>query len=118
MHENSLNNLKPAQPGEIKNPKGKPKGTLSAKTIIKKWLKGKEEIINPITRKPEKMTQLDIMILKQVEKARKGDTGAFTALLDRMEGKPKQQVEAVDGDGNTVVPVRQVFRVGDKEIEF
>lgn len=118
MTQKQLDNLRPAQPGEIRNPKGKPKGTLSAKTIIKKWLKGKEDITNPITKQKVKLTQLDIMVLKQIEKARKGDTNAFNALLNRSEGMPKQQVENVDADGKTVVPVRQVIRIGDKEIEF
>lgn len=118
MNQNSLDNLKPAQPGEVRNPKGKPKGTLAAKTVIKKWMSGKEVIMNPITRKPVKMNQLDIMVLKQIEKARKGDTNAFNALMNRMEGMPKQQVENVDGEGNTLIPVRQVIKIGDKEIEF
>ena len=118
MNEKSLSNLKPAQPGEVRNPKGKPKGTLSAKTIIKKWLKGKEKIVNPITKKVVPMSQMDIMVLKQIEKARKGDTNAFNSLLDRMEGRPKQQIEQVDDQGNTVVPTRQVFVINGKEIEF
>lgn len=117
--EKQLANLKPAQPGEVRNPKGKPKGTLSAKTLIKKWLASKETIINPITKKPSKMSQLDIMVLKQIEKARKGDTNAFNALMNRAEGMPKQQVENVDGNGETIeLKPRQVIVIGGKEIEF
>lgn len=120
LHENSLKNLKPAQPGEVRNPKGKPKGTLTAKTIIKKWLAGKEAITNPITKKIVKMSQLDIMVLKQIEKARKGDTNAFNALLNRMEGMPKQMVEnqQLDQDGEPTAPPQQVFNIGGQEIKF
>jgi hypothetical protein len=72
---------------------GRPKGSLSAKTIIKKWLEAKEKAKNPISGKEQNLTQYDIIALAQIQKARKGDTAAFNALLDRTEGKPKQEIE-------------------------
>lgn len=86
-------NLIPPKLGEVRNPKGKPPGTLSAKTVISKWLSAKEKIKNPTTGKLEEMTQLDIIVLAQLQKARAKGTDAFNALLDRVEGKPKQQIE-------------------------
>lgn len=83
-------NLKPPVKGEIRNPKGKPKGTLSAKTIIRKWLESQEKIKNPITQETVTVTVLDSMTLALIAKARKGDVSAFNALLDRTEGKPTQ----------------------------
>lgn len=86
-------NLTPFQPGKSGNPAGKPKGTLDAKTVIRKWLEVKEKIKNPITGKMEIMTQYDAIVLAQLAKARAKGTDAFNALLDRTEGKPKQQIE-------------------------
>lgn len=77
--------------GKSGNPAGKPKGTLSAKTIIRKWLESQEKIIHPITKQEIKVTVLDSITLAQIAKARKGDVNAFNALLDRLEGKPKQE---------------------------
>lgn len=79
--------------GPSPNPKGKPKGTLSAKTIIRKWLESHEKIKNPLTNQDETVTILDSMTLALIAKARKGDVAAFNALLDRTEGKPIQGIE-------------------------
>jgi len=72
---------------------GRPKGSLSAKTIIKKWLETKDDWVHPVTKEKVKLTQYDIIALQQIAKARKGDTRAFDAVLDRVEGKPKQEID-------------------------
>lgn len=78
--------------GQSGNPAGKPKGTLSAKVIIRKWLESREKIKNPLNgNKEEMVTILDSMTLAIIAKARKGDVNAFNALLDRTEGKPIQE---------------------------
>ena len=88
-------NLKPFKKGkdERRNMNGKPKGTLSAKTIIKKWLEAKDKFKNPITGVEEYLSQYDIIAIQQIAKARKGDTKAFDSVLDRVEGKPKQEID-------------------------
>ena len=86
-------NLKPFKKGQTGNPNGRPKGSLNASTIIKKWLEASENIKNPATGKVENLTQMDIMTLSQIQKARKGDTSAFNSLLDRVYGKPKQTLD-------------------------
>lgn len=118
-------NLKPCQPGEVRNTKGRGKGTLNFATIIRKWLGAKEEIMNPLSGKVQKLTQLDIMTLQQIKAARNGDLQAFIALADRVDGKPVQkQLHAGDPDpdavpikGETTV-TKQVIIYGDREIEF
>lgn len=90
-----LANLRPIQKGEVRNPKGKPKGTKNFATIARKWLESPAETIHPITKKRAHLTQLDVIILEQIKKARRGDTRAFEALLDRMDGKPSSQKEIV-----------------------
>lgn len=71
---------------------GRPKGSLSAKTVIRRWLEAIDQVENPLTGAMESMSQLDIITLKQIEKARRGDTNAFRELLDRTEGKALQSV--------------------------
>lgn len=91
------------KPGQSGNPKGKPKGTISAKTIIRKWLESEDKMIDPITKKEQKVTVMDVITLALITKARKGDAIAFNALLDRMDGKPKQEVGFTDNQGNDVL---------------
>lgn len=56
---------------------------------------------NPLTQRFEQeldyegLTQAEVAILKQWEKASQGDTKAYEKLMDRMLGKPKQAVETV-----------------------
>lgn len=56
---------------------------------------------NPLTQRFEMevdyagLTQAEVAILKQWEKAASGDTKAYEKLMDRMLGKPKQAVETV-----------------------
>jgi hypothetical protein len=82
----------------------KAKGTLSAKTIIKRWLEAEAKEENPLTGGLEKLSQLDLITLAQVVKAKKGDTAAYNSLMDRLEGKPKQTVDNI-GDNKIIVRV-------------
>ena len=70
--------------------KGRPKGSLNTSTVVKLWLEAIEKTENPLTGKTEELTQLDLIVLEQIVKAKKGDTRAFNALMDRAEGKPTQ----------------------------
>lgn len=97
-------NLKSWKPGQSGNKKGKPKGALSAKTVINKWLSVEENIKNPITGKVERMNQYDAIVLAQLAKARSKDTPAFNALLDRIEGKAPQHI-----DLTTPEPIQLIF---------
>ena len=101
--EKQLSNLRPQEPGAPGKPgAGRKKGSVSAKTIIKKWLEAKEKIKHPITGKEVTLTQLDIISLAQLKKARAGDTQAFNALLDRTEGKPEQKVQNAFPEGTEI----------------
>jgi hypothetical protein len=92
--------LKPQRRGEPShNPNGRGKGTLNAKTVITKWLEASEDVKNPIGGAIEKLTQLDLITLAQIKKARSGDTFAFNALLDRFAGKPVQEIQNTGKDG-------------------
>jgi hypothetical protein len=67
---------------------GRPKGSLSLKTLIRKvW--GEE-----YTEENGNKTVRAIKTLKAlIEKAEKGDVSAFRALAERLEGQPKQEID-------------------------
>lgn len=85
--------LKPAQPGEVRNPNGKPKGTKNRSTIARKWLEVMQDAKNPITGELEKLSQEDLITLAMIHKARKGDVGAYKQLMDSGFGMPTQQID-------------------------
>jgi len=93
-------NLIPAKKGEVRNPKGKPKGTRNRSTIVKEWLKALEETKNPITGNKEDLSQEDIMTLALINKARKGDVSAYKALMDSCYGLAKQTLDNTSSDGS------------------
>ena len=109
-------NLKPFKKGEDeRRAKGKPKGTLHSKTIIRKWLEIHDTFRNPITEQFEKITILDSVILALIAKARKGDVAAFNALLDRSEGKPVQSITGADGD--PLIPKMNLDNLSTEELQ-
>lgn len=109
----AIDNLIPAKKGEVRNPKGYPKGLKHSKTRLKRLLELTENLTNPVTKEVEGFTIAEQMDLAQIMKARKGDTKAYNAILDRLEGKPTQEmnlnqqgdltikVEVIGGDKNT-----------------
>jgi hypothetical protein len=106
---NSLANLKPFQPGETSVKRGKKTGTQT-KTIIRELLDcdsyadlvQNKGLIQELEGKfdNEKLSGKQLIVVAQICKALKGDTGAFTALLDRLDGKPVQYNENVNTDMN------------------
>lgn len=90
---NAAKNLKPAKKGEIRNPKGKPKGTLNSKTILKRFMAIEEKVRNPMTGTDEKLTLAETLYLVQLAKARKGDLSSFKEVMDRWEGRAQQSID-------------------------
>lgn len=65
---------------------GRPKGSLSTKTILDRFLNSEMEQLNPFTKELEKMTVQELMSLVQIKKALEGDLQAFKEITDRYEG--------------------------------
>lgn len=85
---NSLKNLKPTKKGEIKNPEGKPAGTLDTQTIINDILSGVED-------HPEygRLPRKALMFISLAKKAiQEGNVQCANLLLDRSDGPVKQTV--------------------------
>jgi hypothetical protein len=101
------------KPGQSGNPEGKKPGTKNAATIISKWLEAKTKSLNPITQSEEELTQEDIIVLKQLAKARNGDTRAFDTLMDRVFGKAIQSIDHTTA-GDKIENKEIVFRRYDE----
>lgn len=107
MHENSLNNLRPFEEGHTRS-SGKRRKFVQTKTIIRELLECNSYhtlikntgLIDELEDRFEgkKLSGRELMVVAQICKALKGDTTAFNALLDRMEGKPKQVNENINTD--------------------
>ncbi len=82
------------QPGQTGNPKGRPKGAQSITTVLKKIIEKKMDTIDPVTKNKDRKKIKEIIALALVGKALKGDVKAIEEILDRLEGKVTQKVEA------------------------
>ena len=93
---------------------GRPKGSKNRSTIARKWLEVVSKVKNPISGEHEDLSQEDIITLSQIAKARKGDTQAYKELLNSGYGLPTQQTDITSGGEQ----IKQVFKIGDTEIEI
>lgn len=92
-------NLKPfTGADDPRRSNGRPKGVPNAKTRYQRILNLIERIKNPVTGETEEFTVAEVLDLKLIEKARKGDIRAYQEVMDRLEGKAQQSIDMnVDG---------------------
>ena len=96
--EKQLKNLIPPKKGEIRNPKGKRKGVLNTRTRLLKLLGLIQLKKNKFTGGFEEFSVAEQMDMAMVLKALKGDVTAYREILDRLEGKAKQDInQKLDG---------------------
>jgi len=75
--------------GQSGNPAGRPKGSISVVTELKKKL---EE--TPKEGNPEKKRYVDMLVIKVIEKAlADGDVSMIKDMIDRIDGKPRQSLD-------------------------
>ena len=87
-------------PGHTANPDGRPKGSVSVVSAIKRKLE--EEY--PEASNEEKRTYLDEIVAKYFEKAiQDGDKNILRDLIDRIDGKP-QQFTDITSKGDSLKP--------------
>lgn len=97
--------------GETRNPNGRPKGALGAKTILKRFLSLIEkDVKNPVTGEREDMSVAEVMTLSIIAKARKGDLRAYKEILDRLEGTPKQTVDNLNNGGSFDSKIEVIYK--------
>lgn len=99
VQPNSLKNLKPIKPGEVRNPNGYEKGRKQNRTLLKKFLKLKSKVRNPQTKKLEFFTKEEQIFIAWMEQATTGNMIAIKEYLDRTEGKVAGAMELTGKDG-------------------
>ena len=78
--------------------RGRKKGVQNSKTRLLRLLEIVKDERNPITGEFEEFSVMEIMDMKLVQKAMKGDIQAYREILDRLEGKSTQKNETtLDG---------------------
>lgn len=108
-------NLIPFVKGQSGNPAGYPKGVPNTKTRLARLLAMTSMVKNPTTGEMEQMTVAEQMDLAIISQARKGNTRAYSALIDRIEGKPVQNLavkEVTDFDELSDDELEQIANAG------
>ena len=95
-------NIIPPKKGEIRNPKGKPKGTKNRSTILKKWIEVTAKLKNPITGKEEIGTVEDKVNLALITRALAGDVSAIKEINDTLYGKIPNKDELTGANGEQI----------------
>lgn len=72
---------------------GRKKGVPNASTRLARFLNATMKGKNPFTGAEEEFSIAEMMDLKQIEKAMKGDTWAWEKVNDRVEGRTVQKTE-------------------------
>lgn len=86
-------NIRPPQKGEVRNPKGRGKGVLNRKTVLRRWTELYTKATNNITGKVEQLSVEDQIILAQIKKAIDGDTGAYKEIMDGLYDKIPNSID-------------------------
>lgn len=116
------------KPGEVRNPKGWPKGKRHTDTLLAAgWEVFANKILDQVNLKRKAKRQAPItlddsdidpeleMWLKQMEKARNGDTKAFELIVAYGHGKPTTKVE-VAGDPENPIKHEHDFAEAEAEV--
>lgn len=94
-----IENLKPLKPGQTENQNGRPKGSRNLSTILREMLEEEVEVTTENGREKKKLQE--VMIRKLIKAATKPgelkqtELRAIQEIFDRVEGKPKQEVDQV-----------------------
>jgi hypothetical protein len=109
------NDGKKFKPGESGNPDGRPKGVPNTKTRLQRLLKIVQDKKNPFTGEVEGFSVAEQMDMAMILNAVKGDSKSYQALIDRLEGKPKQQtsVEITKSPAREVLEAAGLIEVDD-----
>lgn len=72
------------KPGQSGNRRGRPPGRINIATALREAVQQRRSVM--IGGKSREMSTLDIVLRKQIEKAVAGDTKAFHAVIELLEG--------------------------------
>ena len=80
--------------GESGNIYGRTKGIPNSPKRLTRLLELVQRKKNPVTGEEEDFTTIELMDMAQIAKGLKGDTVAYREVLDRLEGRAKQVIDA------------------------
>lgn len=83
--------------------RGRPAGSRNTKTILAELLAITENVRNPLTGEDAEVSIHEQILAKLVVMAKNGDLQSVDRVLDRLEGKPKQETENTNKNVNTDV---------------
>ena len=106
-------NLKPMQPGETRNPNGRPKGSLNRATNLKKFLAIKQKKqANPLKPGTETtFTVAELIDLKLIQLALGGDMKAIQMVQETMFGKIAQEVNLGGQLDNPIISEEKITKL-------
>lgn len=105
-------NLIPFPKGRSGNPKGKPKGTVSITTHLKRLMTAKLSVPE-LTGSDVKLAAKELIALRLVKDAINGNSHAQDTIIERLEGKVTQLME----QSATVVTMPKI-EINGKPLEF
>jgi len=100
-------NLIPFKPGQSGNPKGRPKGAKGLTSLLREALERSETVEDENGNKTQVKTS-EVIIAKLLDMAKKGNQKSIQEIFDRIEGKPKQEI---DHSGSIPVETEVVVNV-------
>jgi hypothetical protein len=108
------------KPGEKRHPDaGKKKGYKSIKTVLKEINRGTLEIDDPILKTKLKRTPHELICLKMVTDAMKGDARARNEYFNRLEGRPNEKIDLTHAGGiNINLPPEDIEKEIDKLLKL
>lgn len=111
----SKEDLTPFPKGVSGNPAGRPPGIPNAKTRYKRLLELVTKKANPVTGEMEEFTQLELMDMAVFSKALKGDLNAYKEIMDRLEGRPSQEVD-MKVTANPIEQILDKYGLGELDV--
>jgi hypothetical protein len=98
------------KPGEVRNPKGRIKGSKNFKTVLREMLELGSGVPHPITG--EQLTEQQLLVWRWIENGRgtsdaegegtRSDWRAIEALVNRMDGKADQPIKLGEDPDNPI----------------
>lgn len=88
-------NLIPPKKGEVRNPKGRGKGSKSIVKILKKLLDTDSTVPG---ENGETLSRAELIALNLIRKAESGKLKAIDSIIDRIDGKPVVTQVNVDSE--------------------
>jgi hypothetical protein len=89
-------NLIPFKPGQSGNPNGRPRGILSFKRVLKRYLEVQIDNEDPIAGMPDKISVQEALALRLIALGLAGNLAAIREIREIVDGSITQQIDIID----------------------